>query len=52
MDSLRLFHGSVGYGESTRSMDAVTQFHSWALEPEELKRVLADYVALERVRVF
>jgi hypothetical protein len=52
MDSLRLFHGCGGYGESTRRMDVITQFHSCALKPEELNQVLADYVALERVRVF
>jgi hypothetical protein len=52
MDSLRLFHACVGYGQSTRTMDVVTQFHSRALDPEELNQVLADYVALERLRVF
>lgn len=33
-------------------MDVVTQFQSCALQPAELNQLLADYVALERVRVF
>jgi hypothetical protein len=33
-------------------MGLVTQFHSYALDPKELNQVLADYVALERLRVF
>ena len=52
MDSLCLCHACVGYGESTCTMDVVTQFHSYALDPEELDQVLADYVALDRLRVF
>jgi hypothetical protein len=52
MDSLRLFHRAVSYGESTRIMDVLTQFRSCALDPDELNRVLAMYVALEQLRVF
>ena len=33
-------------------MGLVTQFHSCALDPKELNQVLADYVALERLRAF
>ena len=37
---------------STGPMHVVTKFLSCSLDPEELNQVLADYVALERVRVF
>lgn len=33
-------------------MALVTQFQACAFEPEALNQVLADYVALERLRVF
>jgi hypothetical protein len=46
------FTGASVTVNSTGAMDVVTQFHSCALNPEELNQVLADYVALERVRVF
>ena len=33
-------------------MPTITSFHSSAVEPEELSGIMADYLALERARIF
>jgi hypothetical protein len=33
-------------------MPTITSFHSSAVEPEELGGIMADYLALERARIF
>jgi hypothetical protein len=52
MDSLRLSYAHDAYGVFGPDMHTVTSFHASGVQPQQVSAIVANYLALERARIY